>query len=966
MPSLLHRHTPTLAAMDPRGLVLRSVAYHRASAATAPQARIRRHTYGATGLLETQWDPRLYALRLDHPQTHPNQRTHYSLTGLTLRTQSVDAGARVLLRGVAGQVVARWDSRGAEQRYDFDALLRPTNVFEQAAHEATARHVECFTYGASEASNRQVNRSGRLIRHDDPSGALLYEAYSLQGQLLSEQRMFYPSLTEHDLKTDSPRYSTTWHYNAFAEVVEHTDAKGNSQHTQYAVDGQLQQHALTLKGGSQQVLVDQRVVNARGQLESERSGNNVMTTMQYSRLDGRLKRLTTYRPNEKNTPLQDLTYDYDRVGNVTRVSDTAQPTQWSSNAQINAVSTYRYDTLYQLISATGRENAHNTSTSNMPGLVQFGATDNSVWRNYTQTYTYDAGGNLAELKHQASTGHGFTRTMLIAPDSNHAVLKGADSSGLKPGLGRDFDLNGNQLALVRGQTLQWTVSNNLQAVTLVTRENGSSDDEMYAYDGLGQRARKVRTTRTQGLTHTLEVLYLPGLEIRRDSATGEHLNVIKVQAGNSDIQVLQWDAGRPQDMPDNGLRFSLSDHLGSSLLELDGKAELISQESYYPFGGTAWWAARSALQGQYKITRYSGKERDASGLYYFGFRYYAPWLQRWVSADPVGEVDGLNLFAMVSNNPITFKDQWGLNGGNPDTRPLRIQLLDTFLRVKHPDIYPSPLNFFDHRYTLTAQHRNTPMDATVRAVWAAGFDYEEMGSYNESVSIGAPYPANIFIGLTEAYIASANYFNEPARFKINKSMHTDPGEWTGPSIVETYSRMQPEDRAQTESSLADIKMALSVSRTEAVELLDLHIRTNPGGQTTTYRGHRVSDVGLKALTAHAGKGDVLRTEQFLSVSDMRSVAKKFSGGAYDTRPGVFNEVMLTVKGSSALQLYSPVNEAERIYPLETAFTIEHPGLSDLGLRAYAPSATHFVLREVSVSAQRRRTLPFMTDPGARR
>lgn len=966
MPSLIHRHTPTLAAMDPRGLVLRSVAYHRASADTPPQARIRRHTYGATGLLETQWDPRLYALRVSEPATRPNQRTHYSLTGKTLRTQSVDAGARVLLRAVAGQVVARWDSRGAEQRYEFDALLRPTDVFEQAAHEATVRHVERFTYGASDAPNHQANRSGRLIRHDDPSGALLYEGYSLQGQLLSEQRMFYPSLTEHDLKADSPRYSTTWHYNAFAEVVEHTDAKGNLQHTQYAVDGQLQQHALTLKGGSQQVLVDQRVVNARGQLESERTGNNVMTTMQYSPLDGRLKRLTTYRSGEKNTPLQDLTYDYDQVGNVLRVSDTAQPTQWSSNSQINAVSTYGYDSLYQLISATGRENAHNTSTSNMPGLVQFGATDNSVWRNYTQTYTYDEGGNLAELKHQVSTGHGYTRSMLIAQSSNHAVLKSTDTPALPPGLGRDFDLNGNQLALVRGQTLQWNVNNNLQAVTLVTRDNGSSDDEMYAYDGLGQRTRKVRTTRTQGLTHTVEVLYLPGLEIRRDSATGEYLNVIKVQAGNSDIKVLQWDVGRPQDMPDNSLRFSLSDHLGSSLLELDGKAGLITQESYYPFGGTAWWAARSALQGEYKITRYSGKERDASGLYYFGFRYYAPWLQRWVSADPVGEVDGLNLFAMVSNNPITFKDQWGLNGGNPDTRPLRIQALDTFLRVNHPHIYPSPLNFFDHRYTLTAQHRNTPMDVAVRAVRAAGYSYDEMSSYNQSVSIEAPYPANIFIGLTEAYIASANYFNEPARFKINESMHTDPGEWTGPSIVETYSRMLPEDRAQTESSLADIKMALSISRTEAVELLDFHVRTNPGDQTTTYRGHRVSDVGLKALTAHAGKGDVVRTEQFMSVSDKRSVAKSFASGAYDTRPGTFNEVMLTVMGSSAVKLFSPVNEAERIYPLETAFTIEHAGVSNLAIRAYAPAATHFVLRETSVSAQRRKTLPFMTDPGARR
>ena len=659
MPSLLHRHTPTLAAMDPRGLVLRSVAYHRASADTAPQARIRRHTYGATGLLETQWDPRLYALRVSEPATHPNQRTHYSLTGKTLRTQSVDAGARVLLRGVAGQVVARWDSRGAEQRYAFDGLLRPTDVFEQAAHEATARHAERFTYGANDAPNRLANRSGRLIRHDDPSGALLYEAYSLQGQLLNEQRMFYTSLTEHDLKADSPRFSTTWHYNAFAEVVEHTDAKGNLQQTLYAVDGQLQQHALTLKGGSQQVLVDQRVVNARGQLESERSGNNVMTTMQYSPLDGRLKRLTTYRSGEKKTPLQDLTYDYDHVGNVLRVSDTAQPTQWSNNAQINAVSTYLYDSLYQLISATGRENAHNTSTSNMPGLVQFGATDNSVWRNYTQTYTYDEGGNLAELKHHVSTGHGYTRSMLIAQSSNHAVLKSTDTPALPPGLGRDFDLNGNQLALVRGQTLQWNVNNNLQAVTLVTRDNGSSDDEMYAYDGLGQRTRKVRTTRTQGLTHTVEVLYLPGLEIRRDSATGEHLNVVKVQAGNSDIQVLQWDAGRPQGMPDNGLRFSLSDHLGSSVLELNGKAELITQESYYPFGGTAWWAGRNEVQASYKTLRYSGKERDATGLYYYGYRYYAPWLYRWLNPDPGGAIDGLNLYGFVGNDPMGHVDADG-------------------------------------------------------------------------------------------------------------------------------------------------------------------------------------------------------------------------------------------------------------------------------------------------------------------
>ncbi|WP_310886500.1 RHS repeat-associated core domain-containing protein, partial [Pseudomonas cichorii] len=99
-----------------------------------------------------------------------------------------------------------------------------------------------------------------------------------------------------------------------------------------------------------------------------------------------------------------------------------------------------------------------------------------------------------------------------------------------------------------------------------------------------------------------------------------------------------------------------NDHLGSNTLELDQQGNLISQESYYPFGGTAWWAARSAVEAKYKTVRYSGKERDASGLYYYGFRYYAPWLQRWINPDPAGNVNGLNLFSFVANAPITHTD----------------------------------------------------------------------------------------------------------------------------------------------------------------------------------------------------------------------------------------------------------------------------------------------------------------------
>ncbi len=91
---------------------------------------------------------------------------------------------------------------------------------------------------------------------------------------------------------------------------------------------------------------------------------------------------------------------------------------------------------------------------------------------------------------------------------------------------------------------------------------------------------------------------------------------------------------------------------GASCLELDSDAGVISQESYHPYGGTAWFAGRSEVEAGYKTVRYSGKERDATGLYYYGFRYYVPWLQRWGSPDPAGEIDSLNLYGFVQSNPI--------------------------------------------------------------------------------------------------------------------------------------------------------------------------------------------------------------------------------------------------------------------------------------------------------------------------
>jgi RHS repeat-associated protein len=54
---------------------------------------------------------------------------------------------------------------------------------------------------------------------------------------------------------------------------------------------------------------------------------------------------------------------------------------------------------------------------------------------------------------------------------------------------------------------------------------------------------------------------------------------------------------------------------------------------------------------------------DETGLSYHSARYYVPWLGRWASVDPVGLVDGLNLYQYSRNNPILLSDPSGMDSG---------------------------------------------------------------------------------------------------------------------------------------------------------------------------------------------------------------------------------------------------------------------------------------------------------------
>jgi RHS repeat-associated protein len=59
--------------------------------------------------------------------------------------------------------------------------------------------------------------------------------------------------------------------------------------------------------------------------------------------------------------------------------------------------------------------------------------------------------------------------------------------------------------------------------------------------------------------------------------------------------------------------------------------------------------------------RFSTKYTDGeTGLVYYGYRYYAPEMGRWLSRDPIAETGGVNLYGFVRNDAVNQWDKLGL------------------------------------------------------------------------------------------------------------------------------------------------------------------------------------------------------------------------------------------------------------------------------------------------------------------
>jgi RHS repeat-associated protein len=100
----------------------------------------------------------------------------------------------------------------------------------------------------------------------------------------------------------------------------------------------------------------------------------------------------------------------------------------------------------------------------------------------------------------------------------------------------------------------------------------------------------------------------------------------------------------------------------------------VAEYRYDPYGRSLY--TYDSLPGGGNRYRFSSKELVTSGnLYYYGYRFYDPNLQRWLSRDPIGEPgfrrltaitttstagNHFNLYAFVKNDPGRYVDPHGL------------------------------------------------------------------------------------------------------------------------------------------------------------------------------------------------------------------------------------------------------------------------------------------------------------------
>ena len=339
-----------------------------------------------------------------------------------------------------------------------------------------------------------------------------------------------------------------------------------------------------------------------------------------------------------------VAYTYDHI----RQLKTATAKESGGAARLNEQFGYAYD-------SAGNLNARTNNTL----TLTFGVNSVNGLTNATRSGTLTAAGNTAQTAASVSVN---SQGAALYGDKTFATIAGLNlangantfttvvqyasqtltnvtASQLPTPVVYQNDANGN-LTNDGLRSFTYDDENQLTDVTIV----GQSKSDFF-YDGLGRRriTRDYSWNGTWNLTNEVHYLYDGNLVIQERDANNNVL--VTYDRGlnlGGGLQTAGGIGGLLARTDIKGTVFYHSDGIGNVTMLVDRYQTLEARYFYDPYGNIIGKWGPYADVNRY---RFSSKEfLPLSGLYYFGFRFYDPNLQRFLNHDPIGEFGGINLY----------------------------------------------------------------------------------------------------------------------------------------------------------------------------------------------------------------------------------------------------------------------------------------------------------------------------------
>jgi len=350
-------------------------------------------------------------------------------------------------------------------------------------------------------------------------------------------------------------------------------------------------------------------LDAEQHITQQTAGNGVVTNQGFSLKTGRLLTVDAAVNGNSNNAVQDLTFTYDPLGNLTSRTDGNE----------NFTESFQYDPLNRLTQASINTNVYQT-----------------------KTFSYDAVGDLLSKSDVGNYTYPTPGWGLPQPHAVTSVSGGTINTTFT------YDANGNQLS-GNGRSVTWRSYNKPASITQGTRAISFLD---------GPDHQRFMQTAPEGNT-----LYFDCFGVHAELTPGNNWNDY-FAVGN--VLVGQRVTNAATETVTASYFFH-TDHLGSISVITDQYGSVVQRLSYDPWGKSRLPNGADGQPSNPPTTRgfTAQEELTVSGLVHLNGRVYDPMFGRMISADPTVpdplDAQAWNRYSYVGNDPLTFTDPSGFS-----------------------------------------------------------------------------------------------------------------------------------------------------------------------------------------------------------------------------------------------------------------------------------------------------------------